>query len=228
MEAPIFNTPINEIFRTIEDRPWLYRPPPLPRTERNVNSKDFCSYHQGTGHKTTDCKALQRYLQKLLQQGYLKQYTLAPGIVPNPAPKKSAPAPGSGKGKDKGPATYKMVSAIFGATPVEGTSSKERIIYVNQAWMDQDSTSYTSPPLPPSEPITFTDEDAFGVPFPHNDALVITIPIGNCKVSRVLVDTGSSVNIMYGQTLNQMEDTPEAARAMVHPQTDPLYGFDGS
>ena len=48
IEAPIFNTPINEIFSTIEDQPWIHRPPVLPKTERNVNSKDLCSYHQGT------------------------------------------------------------------------------------------------------------------------------------------------------------------------------------
>jgi hypothetical protein len=116
LEAPIFNTPINEIFSTFEDQPWVQRPPPLPRSERNLSSKDFCSYHQGTGHKTVDCKALQRYLQKLLDQGYLKQYALAPGIVKIPESAPSDPGTSNlGKSKDKGKGqdAYKTVKAIF-------------------------------------------------------------------------------------------------------------------
>ena len=95
-----------------------------------------------------------------------------------------------------------MVNAIFGATPIEGTSSKERKIYVNHARSGPSTMSFTGPPPSPGEPITFSDEDAVGVHFLHNDALVVTVPVGNCKVSRVLVDTGRSINIMYGQTLN--------------------------
>lgn len=86
----------------------------------------------------------------------------------------------------------------------------------------------TNPPLLSIEPITFSNEDARGMFFPHNDALLITIHINNCKVTRVLIDTTSSVNIIYGQTLDQMENTPEAARTRIYPQSKSLYGFDYS
>lgn len=119
------------------------------------------------------------------------------------------------------------MNAIYKATPIEGCTSKDRKIYVNQARRDLPFSNFTSPPLPPTKPITFTDEDATGVHFPHNDALVITIPIGNCRVSRVLIDPSSSVNIINEKTLDQME-AQEAARAMVYPQPEPLYGFNDS
>jgi len=65
--------------------------------------------------------------------------------------------------------------------------------------------------------------------FLHNDALIVTMLIGNCRVSKILVDGESSVNILYGGTLNRMEDTPEIARAMISPQTQShLYEFDGN
>ena len=69
----------------------------------------------------------------------------------------------------------------------------------------------TTPPAAPTHSITFTDADAIGVRFPHNDALVITIQMGNCRMARVLINIGSSVNIIYGEALNRMEETLEVA-----------------
>jgi len=55
------------------------------------------------------------------------------------------------------------------------------------------------------------DSDAAAVPFSHDDALIITMLIGNCQMSKILVDGGSSVNILFGGAINTMEDTPEIA-----------------
>ena len=65
--------------------------------------------------------------------------------------------------------------------------------------------------------------------FLHNDTLILTMIISNCRVSKVLVDGGSSVNILYEGALDGMENTSETTRAMINPQTQsPLYGFDGN
>ena len=65
--------------------------------------------------------------------------------------------------------------------------------------------------------------------FLHNDALVMTAHIGCCKVSKILVDKGSYVNILYDHALDQMRDTLELARKLIIPQTHSLlYEFDGS
>ena len=48
-------------------------------------------------------------------------------------------------------------------------------------------------------------------------------------MSKILVDGGSSVNILYEHALDQMEDTLELARKMILPQTQSLlYVFDES
>jgi len=65
--------------------------------------------------------------------------------------------------------------------------------------------------LTPSKPIMFSKADACVVHFSHNDALIITLHIGNCRVSRIMVDSRSSINILYGVALDKMEDTLEAA-----------------
>ena len=48
--------------------------------------------------------------------------------------------------------------------------------------------------------ITFIDEDAERVHHPHDDAIVITLLIADYMTKRVLVDNGSSANILYYPT----------------------------
>lgn len=51
--------------------------------------------------------------------------------------------------------------------------------------------------------ITFAEVDAKGVDQPHNDPLVIQVRIADCKVIKVLVDTGSSINLIIWETLER-------------------------
>lgn len=48
--------------------------------------------------------------------------------------------------------------------------------------------------------MTFTEEDHF----PYNYALVVEAVIGNHTVCRIIVDDGSSVDIMYSDYLKKM------------------------
>ena len=48
--------------------------------------------------------------------------------------------------------------------------------------------------------ITFTDEDVERVHHPHDNAIVITLLIADYTTRRVLVDNGSSANILYHPT----------------------------
>ncbi|XP_016439733.1 uncharacterized protein LOC107765581 [Nicotiana tabacum] len=51
--------------------------------------------------------------------------------------------------------------------------------------------------------ITFTEEDANGLLLPHNDTLVISLNMLDSKIKRVLMDPGSSVNIIQLRVLEQ-------------------------
>ena len=45
--------------------------------------------------------------------------------------------------------------------------------------------------------LSFSDKDKVGTLQPHNDALVVTLRIGEYDMKRVLIDQGSSAEIMY-------------------------------
>ncbi|VFQ69328.1 unnamed protein product [Cuscuta campestris] len=61
-----------------------------------------------------------------------------------------------------------------------------------------------TPKLGRREQIQFTEKDLPNTPSPHRDALVVKIEINDAIVHRTLVDTGSSVNIMYEKTFQDL------------------------
>ncbi|XP_070029969.1 uncharacterized protein [Nicotiana sylvestris] len=73
------------------------------------------------------------------------------------------------------------------------------------------------------ESITFDDADADGVITPHNDVPVISLLVHDTNVKRVLIDPGSSVNIILLRVLNEMQVEDKLV-----PKAHTLSGFDNS
>ena len=74
-----------------------------------------------------------------------------------------------------------------------------------------------------SQLFLFTDEEAERIHHPHGDAIVITLLIADYINRRVLVDNGSSTDILYYPTFQQMR----LGRNLLHPARSPLIGFGG-
>ena len=60
-----------------------------------------------------------------------------------------------------------------------------------------------------SNQLSFSDRDLQCVETPHNDALVITLKIATCDVRRVLIDRGSSSEIMYMNLYRSLNIPPK-------------------
>ena len=71
--------------------------------------------------------------------------------------------------------------------------------------------------------IIFTDEDARRLHHPHDDAIVITLIIANYTTRRVLVDKGSSADILYYLAFQQMRINKE----LLHLVSVSLISFGG-
>lgn len=72
--------------------------------------------------------------------------------------------------------------------------------------------------------IIFDDHDLQDLHFPHDDPIVLTVDIANYVVQKVLVDSGSSTDIIFLHVLHRME-LNIATIALIHT---PLMGFGGS
>ena len=75
-----------------------------------------------------------------------------------------------------------------------------------------------------TEGIGFSEEDARRLHHPHDDALVVSVWVGDYNVHRMLVDNGSSADILYYPAFQQMG----IDRARLIPTNAPLVGFGGT
>ena len=72
--------------------------------------------------------------------------------------------------------------------------------------------------------IRFTEEDAWRLHHPHDDAFVVNIRVRDYNTHRVLVDNGSSTDILYYPAFQQMRIEKE----QLIPTYAPLVGFGGT
>ena len=69
--------------------------------------------------------------------------------------------------------------------------------------------------------ITFSDSDMEGYQHPHDDPLVIRVVVANKTIHRVLIDNGSSTNIIFASAFNKMvigREKLEPVNAYLHEQ----------
>ena len=94
---------------------------------------------------------------------------------------------------------YREVNAIFRNSPVEDTTTKERTTYVNEARRDNYLAIVTRPPISPGRLVFLSEDDSYSFHFPITT--LVTIHIGCCKVSKILVDGVSRASTFCMATL---------------------------
>ena len=114
------------------------------------------------------------------------------------------------------------INIIFAARDRTG-SCPSRIMSV--AHLSSEDTSHESKRARVERPLVmgFSDEDKIGTIQPHDDALVITLQIGGYDVKRVMVDQGSTVEIMYHDLYKGLSLRAED----LTPYSSPLVSFEG-
>ncbi|XP_026428581.1 uncharacterized protein LOC113324477 [Papaver somniferum] len=73
-------------------------------------------------------------------------------------------------------------------------------------------------------PIIFDAEDIEDDMEDHNDPLVLTLPIAGCNIRKVLIDGGSSVNVLFYDTFKRMDLNDEQLMSSYYT----IYGFNGA
>uniref|UniRef100_A0A803MT93 Uncharacterized protein n=1 Tax=Chenopodium quinoa TaxID=63459 RepID=A0A803MT93_CHEQI len=72
--------------------------------------------------------------------------------------------------------------------------------------------------------IPFSEEDAKGIVFPHDDPLVLVLTVNGADIKRALVDGGSSANILFARAFDVMR----IGRKYLTLVSYPVIGFNGS
>ncbi|XP_074321470.1 uncharacterized protein LOC141658101 [Silene latifolia] len=152
-------------------------------------SKDptrWCDFHQDIGHNTEECIQLRKQVAYLVKKGYLKDIIRQPGGKDEGTSKKD---PGNIRGLPPPPHPIYEVKFVNGGSEICGLTSSAAKRIAKESKLQPPSRSKLL------LAVTFDESDLQGVPDMHHDSLVITMQIGTAKVSRILIDGGSSINL---------------------------------
>uniref|UniRef100_A0A2N9ENV4 RNase H type-1 domain-containing protein n=1 Tax=Fagus sylvatica TaxID=28930 RepID=A0A2N9ENV4_FAGSY len=177
-------------------------------------SMPYCAYHREKGHLTETCKNYKALLEELVRDGHLHQFVDSAKHqqqrLHDPKPK----------------APIGTIDVIHSHARADNLRTETRAAaHLREIFQVSDGVTPAPKRLRKemTEEIIFTDRDLEGVQLPHSDALVVTMQIGDFEVKRILIDPGSSVEIMYDSLFKGLG----LEHKDLDRKVDPLYGFSG-
>ena len=190
--------PVDKIFTQIKDEHYLKWPKPL-HSSPNVRDKNkYCRFHKDHGHNTEDCRDLKEQIEELIQKGKLQKYVKKGEYSKFRDDNKIQHESFSQDDDRPSQPPHKVIGEINTITggPFSGESFKS----LKKAYQRQVNSVHAIPPSKHRrtyQEMSFSEGDAMGVKQPHNDPLVIMLNIEGFNTKRILVDNGSSADIIY-------------------------------
>ena len=199
-----------------------------PATRDNTK---YCEFHRDYGHRTDNCIQPRREIEYLIQRGYFRRFissgnqtqnqTQSQAQNHNPTPTQQPP-PQQVTIQHQQP--LGEIHVISGGFAGGGESSSARKAHLRSIRLADRGEIQAVSKLPRIDTtITFSDSDLEGCQHPHDDPLVVRAIVANTTVHRVLVDNGSSTNIIFASAFNNMG----IGREKLEPVNTHLSGFSG-
>ncbi|XP_028096897.1 uncharacterized protein LOC114296770 [Camellia sinensis] len=160
-----------------------------------------CEYHKDHGHDTDSCYALKDHLKELVQDGQLQQHVRKSTIKTIALRQKSPPL-----------GVIHMIYSL--PTP--------RTIHAIQSASQKQRTQTKQPHE--AQSIIFDDSDLIGITLPHIDPLVIVLHVNRFTIERILIDQGSTSEVMYYETFIKLSFNESELSLAPHP----LFGFNAN
>ncbi|XP_057739852.1 uncharacterized protein LOC130956943 [Arachis stenosperma] len=218
-----FNAKRDDIIKEILNSK-LIKPPrkagnyPEPK---NVDKSKYCSFHQKHGHTTDECVIAKDLLERLARQGHLDKF-IAGHMQKRPSSDQPATI-SSSKEKDKAPAQPRgVINCISGGYAGGGdTNSARKRTYRAMLAVEHSSVQYQ--PTPDIPEMTFGCSDLKSNHMNYDDPVVISIQLGDLIVRKVLLDPGSSADVLFFTTFQKMK----LSTYIMQTYSGDLVGFSG-
>ena len=206
------NAPLDQVLMHIKDDPSLKWPEKMKRDPNKRNKNKYCRFHRDHGHDTDECYDLKQQIENLIRQGKLRHF-----VGKDYKDKKL-----KGKIEESSWPPLGEIRFIIGENST-WQSSKSKKTYLKMVQNIQLSGRSPKTRETNESAISFMNEEAKKIHHLHDDAIVITLLIVDYTTRRVLVDNGSSVDILYYPAFEQMR----LRRDQLRPVCSPLIGFGG-
>ncbi|KAJ9552433.1 hypothetical protein OSB04_016478 [Centaurea solstitialis] len=159
------------------------------KPSKDKDQNKWCDFHEDHGHMTDECISLKKEISYLKSKGHLK------GVIPEEQERPASPV------------HTKVVNCITGGSEVRGLTYSAAKRHArdgpDERPIPEEVKSKVEKELD-AMTITFDKYDTQGVHHKHHDALVVQLTIGNCSTKRILIDGGSSANVIFADTLKIM------------------------
>ncbi|KAF2597847.1 hypothetical protein F2Q68_00010545 [Brassica cretica] len=157
----------------------------------------WCDFQRDHGHKTEDCVALKIEVNEFLKKGHFREFL-----------------------SEKAKSHERVIHVISGGLEISGISHAAA---KKSTWNAKHGLEVAKPKclLLGTDKISFMAKEQEKVLTPHHNALVISLTLANCLVKRILVDNGSSGNIIFQAAYKDLGLEESALTKRITP----LIGF---
>ena len=164
----------------------------------------YCEFHRDYRHLTDDCIQLRKEIEYLIRCGYLHRFIASEGHAQSQAQaQQPPPPPQQTTTQHQQPlGEIHVISGGFAGGGESSSARKAHLRSIRSGEVMEVQVVSKQPRLDTS--ITFSDSNLEGCQHPHDDPLVIRAVVANKTIHRVLVDNGSSADIIFASAFDKM------------------------
>ncbi|XP_011076537.1 uncharacterized protein LOC105160757 [Sesamum indicum] len=208
----------------VEKEGFLQWPGKMRDTPTKKNTHEYCRFHKDKGHNTEDCYQLRDEIERLVRQGYFKHLIDRRAEAGDCSKSRSherhqKDEAGKSTARDNPPTKGIIHTISGGLTNRDSMRSRKKYTKESRSRYGQQVMHVEK-----QENIVFGDEDMSSGAPDQNDPMVIKMDIANYQIHKVLIDNGSSIDIIFSDVLRKMD----LKNVRLKPVRTPLVGFRGS
>ncbi|KAF2610966.1 hypothetical protein F2Q70_00011781 [Brassica cretica] len=184
-----------------------------------LNLSLWCDFHRDHGHKMEDCVALRIEVNEQLKKGHLREFLSQKAKIHLNKETSGKPTEFVHASPPRQDQEIHVISGCLEISGISHTAAKK------STWNAKHGLEAATPKrmLLGTNEISFTGKEKEKVLTPHQNAMVTSLTVAHCLVKTILVENGSSSNIIFQAAYQDLGLEESALTGRINP----LIGFSG-
>ena len=213
--SPPLTAAVSQVLHEVQHEQFLRWPTQMRLDPTKRDNTRYCEFHMDHGHRMDDCIQLRKEIEYLIRRGYLHRFVASEGQS-----QAQPPPPWQATTQQQQP--LGEIHVISGGFAGGGESSSARKAHLRNIRSGEVTEVQEVSKLPRLDTaIIFSNSDLEGCQNPYDDPLVIRAVLANKTIHQVLVDNGSSADIIFASAFDRMG----IGREKLEPVSTHLRGF---